>query len=59
MERVDLRDPRIEQDGALVAPVDLGLRAGDDLEPAVQPVQARLGVAVAGQPLRGPRRRRA
>ena len=40
--------PYLEQDGAFVAPVDLGLRAGDHLEPAMQPVQARLGVAVLG-----------
>ena len=43
----------LEQDLAFVAPVDLGLRAGDHLEPAMQPVQARLAVARLGQPLAG------
>jgi hypothetical protein len=51
VERVNPRHPRIEQDRAFVAPVDLGLRAGDDFEPVVQPVQARRGVVVAGEPL--------
>jgi len=54
VERVDLADPGLEQDLAFVAPVDLGLRAGHHLEPAMQPVQARLGVTVFGQPCAGP-----
>ncbi len=51
MERVDLRDPMGEQDLALIAPVDLRLRTGHDLEPAMQARQAR--IVVAGQPLAG------
>ena len=39
MEGVNLRDPRMGEDAALIAPVHLGLRAGHDLEPAVQPCQ--------------------
>src|SRR6476619_5046055 len=51
MERVDLHDPLLEQDGAFVAPVDLGLRPGDDLEPTMQPRQPALSLALAGQAL--------
>ena len=39
VERVDLRDADLGEQVALVAPVDLGLRTRDDLEPAVQPAQ--------------------
>jgi hypothetical protein len=49
MERVDLGDPLLEQDRALVAPVDLGLRPRDDLEPAVQPGQPV--VVISGEAL--------
>jgi hypothetical protein len=38
----------VGQDGALVAPVDLRLRAGDDLEPAVQPRQLVRGYPQLG-----------
>jgi len=37
VERVGPADPDVRQDVAFLAPVDLRLRAGDDLEPAVQP----------------------
>lgn len=36
VERVDLRDPDVGEDPALITPVDLGLSSGHDLEPAVQ-----------------------
>jgi hypothetical protein len=36
VERVDLRDPDMGEDLALIAPVDLRLSTGDDLEPTVQ-----------------------
>jgi hypothetical protein len=44
VERVDLRDPDVGQDAALITPVDLRLRAGHHLEPAVQPSQLISGV---------------
>ena len=37
VERVDLHHALLEQDLTIVAPVDLGLRPGDHLEPAMQP----------------------
>ena len=39
VERVHLADADVGEQVALVAPVDLGLRAGDDLEPAMHPDQ--------------------
>jgi hypothetical protein len=36
VQRVHLGDPEVSQDVAFVAPVDLGLAAGNHLEPAVQ-----------------------
>ncbi len=41
VERVDLRDAHVGEDLALVAPVDLGLGAGDDLEAAVHASEFR------------------
>jgi hypothetical protein len=49
VERVDLRHALLEQDLAFVAPVDLGLRPGEDLEPPVQPRQSLVAVVLAGQ----------
>ena len=51
MERVDLAlDPRGGQQSAFVAPVDLGLGPGDDLEPAVQPRSPTLPVGLEPPP---------
>src|SRR5215218_2091215 len=50
VERVDPADPDVGEDSALLAPVDLGLRPGDHLEPAVQP---RQGAVIAGADLGG------
>ena len=49
VEGVDLRDPGMGEDAALVAPVDLGLRSRDHLEPAVQPRQLRRRIAQLGR----------
>jgi hypothetical protein len=51
VERVDLRHTLLEQDLAFVAPVDLGLRPGDDLKPPMQPGQSVVIVAVPGEAL--------
>jgi hypothetical protein len=51
MERVDLRHTLLEQDAGFIAPVDLGLRPGDDLEPAMQPRQPTIGVGLTSQAL--------
>ena len=48
--RVDLPDTVIEQDLALIAPVDLGLSTRHDLEPTMQAGQTRLGVALSRRP---------
>ena len=53
MERVDLADPGLEQDPAFVAPVHLGLRPGDHLEPAMQPRQPLVAVVLTRQTLTG------
>jgi hypothetical protein len=59
VERVDVPEPDVGEQVTLVAPVDLGLRAGDDLEAAVQPGQRVLvlrgefGRELGGDP--GPR----
>jgi len=53
VERVDLPDTVIEQDLALIAPVDLGLSTRHDLEPTMQAGQTRLGVALSRQPFPG------
>lgn len=51
MEGIDLRNADVGQDRALVAPVDLRLRAGHHLEPAVQPGQLiRLDPQFLGDP---------
>ena len=44
-----VRDADVGQQVALIAPVDLGLRPGHDLEPAVQPAQR---VVVRSRPAR-------
>ena len=49
VERVNPRDAGMGEDAALVAPVDLGLRSRDHLEPAVQPRQLRRRVAQFGR----------
>ena len=46
VERVGLRDPDAREHVTFLAPVDLSLRPGDDLEPAVQPPQR---VVVSGE----------
>jgi acyl transferase domain-containing protein/acyl carrier protein len=49
VEGIDLRDARMREDAALVAPVDLGLRPRDHLEPAVQPREFRRRAAQPGR----------
>ena len=49
VEGVDRSDPDVGQQVALITPVDLGLGAGDDLEPAVQtPQRALIGLGELG-----------
>lgn len=39
MERIDVADADVGEEAAFLAPVDLGLRPRQHLEPAMQPLQ--------------------